>query len=120
MVGSFLGIAAIYMMLYAHFLAAVQVLVYAGAIMVLFVFVIMILNRRGGPSRSRRPDVLGQAIGGLAIVYLVTKVGSCSRCGRQGARRRDARPSATSSWHEWRSRRDRSSPITCSSSSRSR
>jgi len=45
MVGSFLGIAAIYMMLYAKFLAVVQMLVYAGAIMVLFVFVVMILNR---------------------------------------------------------------------------
>lgn len=44
MVGSFLGIAAVYMMLYAHFLAVVQMLVYAGAIMVLFVFVIMLLN----------------------------------------------------------------------------
>ena len=45
MVGSFLGIAAIYMMLYAHFLSVMQMLVYAGAIMVLFVFVVMILNR---------------------------------------------------------------------------
>ena len=45
MVGSFFGIAAVYMMLYAHFLAVIQMLVYAGAIMVLFVFVIMILNR---------------------------------------------------------------------------
>src|SRR4029079_14334711 len=45
MVGSFLGIAAIYMMLYAQFLAVIQMLVYAGAIMVLFVFVVMILNR---------------------------------------------------------------------------
>ena len=44
MVGSFLGIAAVYMMLYASFLAIVQLLVYAGAIMVLFVFVVMMLN----------------------------------------------------------------------------
>ena len=42
---TFFAIAAVYAMLYAHFLAAIQVLVYAGAIMVLFVFVIMILNR---------------------------------------------------------------------------
>lgn len=45
MVGTFFAIAVIYAMLYAHFLAAIQVLVYAGAIMVLFVFVIMILNK---------------------------------------------------------------------------
>ena len=74
MVGSFLGIAAVYMMLYAHFLAVIQMLVYAGAIMVLFVFVIMILNRpedepvaptgRVGPGRSAA----------LAIVYLVGRL----------------------------------------------
>ncbi len=41
---SFFGIAALYAMLNAHFLAAIQILVYAGAIMVLFIFVIMLLN----------------------------------------------------------------------------
>jgi NADH-quinone oxidoreductase subunit J len=45
MVGTFFAFAGLYAMLYAHFLAVIQVLVYAGAIMVLFVFVIMILNR---------------------------------------------------------------------------
>jgi NADH-quinone oxidoreductase subunit J len=45
MVGTFFAIAGLYLMLYASFLAVIQVLVYAGAIMVLFVFVIMILNR---------------------------------------------------------------------------
>jgi uncharacterized MnhB-related membrane protein len=45
MVGTFFGLAALYMLLYAHFLAIIQMLVYAGAIMVLFVFVIMILNK---------------------------------------------------------------------------
>jgi NADH-quinone oxidoreductase subunit J len=38
------SIAVIYVLLEAHFLAAVQVIVYAGAIMVLFLFVIMLLN----------------------------------------------------------------------------
>src|SRR5687767_13777195 len=38
------SIADIYVLLEAHFLAAVQVIVYAGAIMVLFLFVIMLLN----------------------------------------------------------------------------
>jgi NADH-quinone oxidoreductase subunit J len=39
LVASFLGLAALYVLLYAHFVAVIQVLVYAGAIMVLFVFV---------------------------------------------------------------------------------
>ena len=38
------GVACLYALLQAHFLAAMQVLVYAGAVMVLFVFVIMLLN----------------------------------------------------------------------------
>ena len=38
------GVAGIYALLGAHFLAAVQVIVYAGAIMVLVVFVLMLLN----------------------------------------------------------------------------
>ena len=38
------SLAGLFVMLDAHFLAAVQVIVYAGAIMVLFLFVIMLLN----------------------------------------------------------------------------
>src|SRR5262245_42880172 len=41
---SFLNLAGLYVLLDAHFLAVAQVLVYAGAIMVLFIFVIMLLN----------------------------------------------------------------------------
>ncbi len=41
---SFFSIAGIYVLLEAHFIAAIQVIVYAGAIMVLFLFVIMLLN----------------------------------------------------------------------------
>ncbi len=40
----FFCVAAIYALQHAHFIAALQILVYAGAIMVLFVFVIMLLN----------------------------------------------------------------------------
>jgi len=42
----FLNVAAIFFLTQAYFLAVVQILVYAGAIMVLFVFVIMLLNLR--------------------------------------------------------------------------
>ena len=73
MVGSFLGIAAVYMMLYANFLAVIQMLVYAGAIMVLFVFVIMILNRPEDEPVAPSGRA-GQAIGGLAILYLVARL----------------------------------------------
>lgn len=42
-------LAALYVMLEAHFIGAIQVLVYAGAIMVVFLFVVMLLNL-GHPS----------------------------------------------------------------------
>lgn len=46
LVFTFVNIAAIFFLTQAYFLAVVQILVYAGAIMVLFVFVIMFLNLR--------------------------------------------------------------------------
>jgi NADH-quinone oxidoreductase subunit J len=54
LVGTLLALAVTYVTLQAHFLAAVQVIVYAGAIMVLFLFVIMLLNvgDATGPKRS--------------------------------------------------------------------
>ena len=46
LVGMFFGLAGGYVVLEAYFVAAVQILVYAGAIMVLFLFVIMLLDLR--------------------------------------------------------------------------
>ncbi len=72
---AFFGLAAIYVLLGAHFIAAIQVIVYAGAIMVLFLFVIMLLNL----GHDYRPDlrrgawlVLGSVTAGL-IGYLVSR-----------------------------------------------
>lgn len=45
LVGTLFALAGLYALLSAHFLAAIQIIVYAGAIMVLFVFVIMMLDR---------------------------------------------------------------------------
>ena len=44
MISTLASVAGIYVLFEAHFLAAIQVIVYAGAIMVLFLFVIMLLN----------------------------------------------------------------------------
>lgn len=46
LVFTFINVAAVFFLTQAYFLAVVQVLVYAGAIMVLFVFVVMFLNLR--------------------------------------------------------------------------
>ena len=44
LVGAFFGLCGLYVLLDAPFLAVVQIIVYAGAIMVLFLFVVMVLN----------------------------------------------------------------------------
>src|SRR3954467_5481347 len=49
LVNTMFSLAALYVLLDAHFIGAMQVLVYAGAIMVVFLFVIMLLNL-GHPS----------------------------------------------------------------------
>jgi len=74
LVATFFGLAAMYAMLSAHFIAALQVLVYAGAIMTLFVFVIMVLNRDEAEPWAWS-GVFTKIVGVFALVYLVTKVG---------------------------------------------
>ena len=44
LIQTMVSLAVVYVLLHAEFIAAVQVMVYAGAIMVLFIFVIMLLN----------------------------------------------------------------------------
>jgi len=70
LVATFFGLAAIYAMLSAHFLAVLQVLVYAGAIMVLFIFVVMILNREESTLISLR-GLPTRLLGVAAGVYLL-------------------------------------------------
>jgi len=62
------SIAAFYLMLGAEFLAAAQVIIYAGAIMVLFVFAIMVLipgKEETGPDPRRRLRLWALPVGGL-------------------------------------------------------
>lgn len=65
LVASFIGLAAIYVSLNAYFLAAIQVLVYAGAVMVLFLFIIMLLDIK---AETRRKLNRTAVVGGLGLV----------------------------------------------------
>jgi NADH-quinone oxidoreductase subunit J len=67
------GIAALYLTLGAEFLAAAQVIVYAGAIMVLFVFAIMVLipgKEETGPDPRRRYRLLAVPVGAVLLAEL--------------------------------------------------
>jgi NADH-quinone oxidoreductase subunit J len=72
------ALAAEYLLLGAEFVAAVQVIVYAGAIMVLFVFVIMLLNageeaRSGGSRVAWIFGVPGMLIGSILMAWILLK-----------------------------------------------
>src|SRR3977135_1035930 len=67
------SLALIYLLLGAEFVAAIQVIVYAGAIMVLFVFVIMLLNA-GAEDRTRGSGI-ALFVGVPGVVVLAGTVG---------------------------------------------
>ncbi len=71
---SFTAIAGIYLTLAAPFIAAMQLVVYAGAIIVLFLFVLMLLNQhREEPSKRNRFVTFVSVVGGILIgvfIYL--------------------------------------------------
>ena len=73
LIGSFLGIAALFVMLNAEFLAIVQVLVYAGAVSILLIFGIMMVRdtQRGSPSNSL---VIPAAMLCVALLGIITFV----------------------------------------------
>ena len=62
------ALSALYVMLGAHFLGATQVLVYAGAIMVVFVFVVMLLNLADTDARVRRGRAAAVAASAIGCV----------------------------------------------------
>lgn len=69
LVGTLISVAGLFATMSASFLAATQVIVYAGAIMVLFLFVIMLLNANQ-PITGRDPVPFVREIGGIGGVLL--------------------------------------------------
>src|SRR5579883_1412988 len=61
-----LSVAGLFLALHAQFLAAIQLIVYAGAIVVLFLFVIMLLGPSAAPPADRR-GVFARTLGGLVF-----------------------------------------------------
>ncbi len=71
LVVSFFGLAVTYVMLLSPFIAAIQVIVYAGAILVLFLFVLMLLNIGHVPQeQGGRP--IQTLFGSIAVVLFAT------------------------------------------------
>ena len=70
LIGTFFSLAAIYTLLGAFFIGIIQILVYAGAIMVLFLFVIMLLNLGNDYEADIRGTGWKVMAGGAALVFV--------------------------------------------------
>ncbi len=69
LVVSFIALAVLYVSLDAFFIGIIQILVYAGAVMVLFLFIIMLLDLRAGHRRKVHPaTILGGVF--LAMIFV--------------------------------------------------
>jgi NADH-quinone oxidoreductase subunit J len=76
LIASFIGLAGLYVLLDAPFVAVIQIIVYAGAIMVLFLFVVMLLNApREELVQSRMLQSAGtRTIGGLLAIAFAAEL----------------------------------------------
>lgn len=87
LVGCFFFLAGVYVLLAAHLIAILQIMVYAGAVMVLFVFVIMLLNLREeelGQPRFGAGKVVALVAVLAAVGLLVSRAFVSAYAGRHG------------------------------------
>jgi len=79
LVSTMFSLAALYVMMDAHFIGAIQVLVYAGAIMVVFLFVVMLLNLGHPDELSDLRGKWGRLAAGLLGLAILAQVMALSR-----------------------------------------
>jgi NADH-quinone oxidoreductase subunit J len=81
----FLFVAALYVLMHAEFLAVIQVLVYAGGIVVLYLFVVMLVNLKRPPEAHQDPHRLSRTGMVLAAAVLLELGGIAVLGGEAGA-----------------------------------
>src|SRR5579871_1519444 len=83
---TFFAISGHYILLNAQFLAIVNLIVYAGAIMVLFLFVIMLMNvsAESDPQKNIWMKVIGIVSGGLLLTVFVSAIRSSTDLSNRG------------------------------------
>jgi NADH-quinone oxidoreductase subunit J len=79
LVNTMFALAALYVMLDAHFVGVIQVLVYAGAIMVVFLFVVMLLNLGHAEELSDIRGKWGKILAGFVGLALLAQVMALAR-----------------------------------------
>jgi NADH-quinone oxidoreductase subunit J len=102
LIASFFGLSGLYLLLEAPFVAVVQIIIYAGAIMVLFLFVVMLLNvpREDAAEWDRSHPLyrpMAVRIGGALALLLALELGwALSRTAGLGAGVGDEHPAVSS------------------------
>ena len=77
LIGMMLGLSGIFVLLQAHFVAILQIIIYAGAIMVLFMFVIMLLNLKEAASSDwvmRDKNLFISTMSGVLAIGILYKI----------------------------------------------
>jgi NADH-quinone oxidoreductase subunit J len=74
LVADFLFVAALFVLLHAEFLAVIQLLVYAGGIVVLYLFVVMLVNLKRPPEAHQDPNRQTKLALGLSMAVLIELV----------------------------------------------
>ncbi len=83
---NFFCLAILYLTLQAQFIAIIQILVYAGAIMVLFLFVIMLLNLGDETAFEEQTDyrkLIGLILSGIVLLQIVVGIGVAGKISTQ-------------------------------------
>jgi NADH-quinone oxidoreductase subunit J len=75
LLGTLLSVAVLYVAQLAHLVAAVQVIVYAGAVLTLFLFVIMLIGIDKDENRDETRPYQRWSVGGLALVVILFAAG---------------------------------------------
>jgi NADH-quinone oxidoreductase subunit J len=102
LIGAFFGLSGLYVLLEAPFVAVVQIIIYAGAIMVLFLFTVMLLNvpREDAAEWDRAHPLyrpMAVRIGGVLAVLLALELGwALSRTAGLGGAIGEERPAVSS------------------------
>jgi NADH-quinone oxidoreductase subunit J len=83
----FVGLAALFLSLDAYFIGVIQILVYAGAVMVLFLFIIMLLDIKAEEGRklSLAPIISGVLVAVLLVLQIITVVSSAGLAKKSSA-----------------------------------
>jgi NADH-quinone oxidoreductase subunit J len=74
MMAALFAVAVVFLLLHATFAAVIQVLLYAGAILVLFLFVIMLLNPGPEEAAAERVPAAGRVLAGVFAVMLLAAI----------------------------------------------